>query len=137
MEVVGAIASVGQIIDLTFKVAQYLKDVQTASAGRRKLAIEVAGLLSLLYRLQDRMEEADVTEPWFQSLRSLTIQDGALDQFKATMEKLANKLQPAGTMKRIGRVLVWTLDKKETDDMLSKIDRLKKDVMISLQIDQL
>ena len=134
---VGLAASIITIIDISTKTVKYLQDVKDAPAARRRLSVEVTSLLSLLTNLQYRVEEAKATEPWLQGVRSLAVENGPLDQIKETMEDLACKLQPVGKFKESVGALTWTLKKKQTDDMLSKIDRLKAHINLSLQKDQL
>ena len=137
MEVLAASASIGQIIDLTFKTARYLKDVKGAPKVRKQLTVEVTSLMPLLTNLHFQAEEVKATEPRFHDIRSLATIDGPISQFKNVMEDLARKLQPAGTLKSAGQALIWTLEKKETDDMLAKIDRFKTHILLLQQTDHM
>lgn len=58
-------------------------------------------------------------------------------EFKSAMENLADKLAPATGVKNLKRVLRWTLDKKEVDAILSRMERLKTLVGHALQKDHL
>ena len=49
------------------------------------------------------------------------------------MEELAEKLTPTSGVKKFGRALCWTLDKKEINTILSKIERLKTVINLALQ----
>ena len=128
---VGFVAAVVQLIDVTSKVVNYFNDVKDAPKDRAKLAREAAGLLVLFTDLRYRVEEIESTDPWFTGLRSL---GGPLTEFKSAMEDMADKLAPATSLKR---VLRWTLDKKDIDAILSKIERLKTLVILALQKDHL
>jgi hypothetical protein len=68
---------------------------------------------------------------------SLGAEAGPLDQFKEAMEELARKLKPEAGIKKFGKALIWTLDKNEISNILSKIERLMILVSIALQMDHL
>ena len=91
----------------------------------------------ILTDLKCKADEASSTDPWFASVRSLGVEGGPLDQFKETIGYLARKLKPGIGMKRLGKVLVWTLNKNEINNVLSKIERLKTLVSFALQEDHL
>ena len=134
---VSLVASIVQLIDITAKTLQYLNDVEDAPKERARLAQEATGLLSLFTDLRYRVEEVKSTDPWFVGLRSLAGDGGPLDQFKSTMEDLADKLVPRKGIKRIGIALRWTLDKKDVDASFSIIERLKTLISLALQTDHL
>ncbi|KAI9852608.1 MAG: hypothetical protein M1824_001849 [Vezdaea acicularis] len=132
----GLAASIVTIIGASAKTVKYLQDVKDAPPARRKLAVEVASLLSLLTDLQYRVEGAKANEPWLQGVQSLAVENGPLDQVRGVMEDLARKLRPVGKLKGSVRALIWTFDKEKTDDMLSKINRVNMQISIALQKDQ-
>lgn len=134
---VGFIAAVVQLIDVTSKVVSYFNDVKDAPKDRAKLAREATGLLALFTDLRYRVEETNSNDPWFTGLRSLGAHGGPLTEFQTAMEEIANKLAPASGVVNLKRVLRWTLDKKEMDTILSKIERLKTLVGLTLQKDHL
>ena len=135
--VVSFVAAVVQLIGVTSKAVNYLNDVKNAPKDRAKLAREATNLLSLFTELRYRMEEATPTDPWFTGLRLLGGEGGPLMEFKIAMEAIADKLAPATGVGNLRKVLRWTLDKKEIDAILSKIERLKTLVGLALQHDHL
>lgn len=135
--IVGFVAAVVQLIDVTSKVVNYLNDVKDAPKDRAKLAREATGLLALFTDLRYRLEETTSTDPWFNGLRSLAGEGGPLMEFKSEMEDIANKLAPAPRVVSLTRVLHWTIEKREIVAILSKIERLKSLVSLALQKDQL
>ena len=135
--VVGFLAAIVQLIDTTSKVVTYFNGVKNAPKERAKLTREVTGLLLLFTDLRCRVEEVTTsTDSWFTGLQSLGEEGGPLMEFKIAMEEIADKLTPAKAM-NLGRLLRWTLDKKEIDALLSKIERLKTLVCLALQKDHL
>jgi hypothetical protein len=134
---VGLVASIIQLIDATTTAIKYLNDVKDAPKDRAALAREGSSLLALLTDLRYRLEEAESTDPWFNSVRSLGVEGGPLEQFKDVMEELARKLKPEAGIKKFGKALIWTLDKNAIGNILSKIERLKTLVSLALQKDHL
>ena len=134
--IVGIVAAVVQLIDVTSKAVNYLNDVKDAPKDRAKLAREATNLLSLFTELRYRVEETTSTDPWFAGLRSLGGEGGPLMEFKSAMEAVVHKLAPAAPA-NFRKVLCWTLDKKEIDAILSRIERLKSLVGLALQHDHL
>lgn len=132
--VVGLLAAVVQLIDITSKVVKYFNDVKDALKDRAKLVREAVGLLKLFIDLRYRVEETTSTDPWFTSLRSLGEVGGPLMEFKSAMEKIADKLTPTSSAMR---ALRRTLDKRETDAILSKIERLEILIGLAVQKDHL
>lgn len=136
--VVGFLASVVQLIDVTSKVVKYFNDVKNAPKDRGKLAREATGLLALFTDLRYRVEETTSIDPWFIGLRSLGEEGGPLREFNTSMNEIADKLAPAATsVENLKKALRWTLDKNEINAILSKIERLKTLIALALQNDHL
>src|SRR5437016_4107168 len=123
--VVGLAASIVQLIDATTKAIKYLNHVKDAPKDRAILAQEATSLLALLTNLRYRVEETKSTDPWFTAVRLLGVEGGPVEQFKGAIEELARKLKPGTGVKKFGKALLWTLDKNEINNILSKIERLK------------
>ena len=135
--IAGLVASIVQLISATATVVQYLNDIKDAPKDRARLAREASNLLALLTNLRYRVEEAKSTEPWFTDIRSLGLAGGPLSQFQEAMETLEMKLRPETGLKKLGKALVWTLDRGDVEQILSKIERLKTFVSLALQNDHL
>jgi DNA repair ATPase RecN len=136
---VGLVASVVQLIDATAKVISYANDVRDAPRERAEFARHASSLLSLLIDLRYRVEESkSSSDSWFVSLRGLGADAGPLAQLKSQMERLAAKLErPNGRLEALRKALTWNLDKKEIEEVLEQIERVKTLVMLALQTDQL
>lgn len=133
--VVGFVAGTVQLIDVTSKVVNYVNDAKNAPKDRAKLAREATNLLALLTDLRYQVEETTSTDPWLIGIRSLARQGGPLIEFRNAMEDIADKLAPAKGGEK--KALRWTLDKKEIEATLSKIERLKTLVVVALQKDNM
>jgi hypothetical protein len=126
------------LLGTTAQVVQYLNDVRSASIEKRTLASEAASLLVLLTDLKYRAEEAQQTQdPWYNGVRMLEGEGGPLEQFKASLEGLAAKLEPVSRIRKAGKSLLWTFDRTEIANFLTKIERFKTLINIALNKDQL
>ena len=130
-------ASIVQLINTTMTAIKYLNDVKDAPKDRSRLALEATSLLMLLTDLRYRVEEVGASDLRLTAVASLGVEKGPLEQFKDAMETLIRKLKPKTGMEKLGMALLWSLDKKEIDDLLSKIERLKSLIGLALQSDHL
>ena len=136
--VFGLLTAITQLIDVTSKVINYFNGVKDAPKDRAKLVREATSLLLLFTDLSCRVEENVSADLWFTGLRSLGGEGGPLTEFRNAMEDIASKLAPATTsVGNLRKVLRWTLDKKEIEAILLKIERLKTLVGLALQKDHL
>lgn len=135
--VVGFLAAIVQLIDITSKAVNFFNSLKDAPTDRMKLRREAANLLPLFMDLRDRVEGTTSEDPWFTGLRSLGRDGGFLMEFRSAMEDLVNKLAPGTSVMNLRNAARWTLDKKEVDNILSKIERLKTLVSLALQNDHL
>ena len=131
-------ASIIAVIDLTSKVVKYLNDVKNASKERAKCAIEAAYLQSLLLNLRFRIEEESSSELWLTTVKSLSSENGPLDEYKQALKELERKLEPEdNALKRAATALAWKFSKEEIENILSKMERLKSLIQIALQMDHM
>ena len=135
--IVGFVATVVQLIDVTSKAVNYFNDMKDAPKDKAKLAREATNLLPLLTELRYRVEDTTATDPWFTGLKSLGREGGPLIEFETAMENIVDKLTPATSVMNLKRILRWPFDKKEVDVILSKIERLKTLIGLALQEDHL
>ncbi|KAF2175434.1 hypothetical protein K469DRAFT_647119, partial [Zopfia rhizophila CBS 207.26] len=132
---IGFAANIVQIIDAVVKVVGYLNDVKDAPKDRARLARESTSLLAFLTDFRYKVEESSTDDPWFSSIRLLAAPGGPLEQFRDEMDELARKLKPQSGLRKFGKALVWTLDKNDINNIISRIERLKALVSISRQED--
>src|SRR6266536_5323798 len=126
MDPLSLTASITALVHATVQIIQYVNDVKDASKEKRTLASEAAGLLGLLTNLKNRVEQAEKTpDPWYSGVRVLGGENGPLEQFRDSLEKLAAKLEPSSGIRKAGKSLLWTFDKAEMINILAKIERLK------------
>ena len=100
-------------------------------------AREVSNNHALLTDLRFHIEINDNTKPWNVSLRGLAVKNGPLEQYKAALQELQDRLTDGGKLQRFGKALVWKFDKEEIASIQARIDRLKHYVQIALEMDHL
>ncbi len=135
MEIVSLTASVTQLIDVTAKAIKYLNSVKEAFRERASLFEEASSLLPLLVSLQALVNAAKPSEPWFNEVGLLGIENGPLDQLREALVQLTEKLKPKRGVEKAARALIWTLDKAFCENILHKIERVKASISLVFQGD--
>ncbi|KAL8995931.1 MAG: hypothetical protein Q9169_004432 [Polycauliona sp. 2 TL-2023] len=132
MEAVGLTASLGQLIEITAKTIKYLNNVKEASKERANLFQEASSLLPLLVSLQAQVSAAKQSEPWFDDIKLLGVENGPLDQLQEALVQLTSKLKPKQGVEKAARAFIWTLDKAYCESVLNKIERVKSRTALAL-----
>lgn len=131
-EPVGFVASILTLLGIAQKVLEYVKDTCHASKERRKIFDEVASTLVLLTQLQEKSEQAK----WGDTMKVLATPQGPLQQLETALKKLENGLKPSNNrLKTVGKTLTWPFEKKETDIILSSLERSKSLLTLALNKD--
>src|SRR5579862_5403905 len=130
----GAAASVLTVIQIAATVVRYLKDVKDADKDRNTLLVEISSITGLLYNLIHLAEEDGV---YLNTLNTLNVPNGPLDQFKTAIEKLAKDLAPVSGLKGVGRSLAWPFKRAEVKEIVDTIERYKALFGLALQSDHL
>lgn len=136
MDPLSVTASIIAIIQLSGKVIGYLDGVKSASKERATCAMEISNLYSLLVSLRYYLEDSANAE-WNAAVRSLGIENGPLDQFKAGLETIQDRLTDGGRLKKAKDAFVWKFKKEEVNSFLDRMERLKTLVEIALHRDHM
>ena len=100
-------SSIIAILQLTGTVVGYINDSRGASEDRRKLLTEITSVSGFLYLLKDSAERAQWGETALNTMGSLSVRGGPLDQFKASLMELVTTLAPTNDHHSIsGKVTV-------------------------------
>jgi hypothetical protein len=130
-EVVGFVASIVTLLQLTGTVIEYIKVTKGASKDRETILNEIRNTQPLLRALQDKCKS-----PQFQgSISALAARDGPFDQFTTALNTLEKRLKPSKGLSMVGKALVWSFSKKEVVAILATIERLKSLFSLALQND--
>lgn len=135
MDPVSFAASVTALYSATAKTIKYLIDVKNAPNEQETLLREAVDILPIIGRLDNQVKESRQSGNWNQSLELLATEHGAFDQLREALEKLYKKLKPGKGIKKVVHNLVWTLDKRECEEALKKIERVKSRISLALQDD--
>lgn len=137
MAEVSLVANLITLVDFTAKTISYLNSIKDAPKERAKCAVEASIVFNLLTNLRYRLEEATSGSPWFIAVHALAVDNGPFDQFRTGLEELMSRLTPAEGLKKIGKALIWKLDKAEVTGILSRMEHLKSLIQIALEMDHL
>jgi hypothetical protein len=114
-------------------VIGYLRDVHSSSSDGKKLLEELSFTHYLLFQLKENAQ-GDPHE-WSETIRSLAVAGGPIDQFDKTLILIASKLEAGSGLKKVGKALKWSFQKAEIQGLLSTLDRQKLFFNIALQND--
>ncbi|KAM0231792.1 hypothetical protein ACHAPO_008374 [Fusarium lateritium] len=139
MEGLGAAANIITVIDLSAKVAtlcfQYCKDVCSAREDIERVRNQVDHLATALGAAKHLVE--GTRSPSLPTSQQLV---GSLRSCITDLERLGKKLDPSGfrtTMRRYGgRALKWPFNNKEVNQLLDKLGRHERTILLGLQVDQ-
>ncbi|KAK5629145.1 hypothetical protein RRF57_004860 [Xylaria bambusicola] len=115
-DVVGAVASIVQLVSATAKLVQYCTEVAHASAEADELVVECSALTPLLLRLKKdpKLQNSKAAEPLLEPLNDL----------QKRIDNLAERLRPESRLRRLSRDVLWPLLKKEMREVLERATQL-------------
>jgi Holliday junction resolvase RusA-like endonuclease len=105
--------------------------------SKKRVAIEASNLFGLLTSLRFRVEDAQSDDPWFNQVKLLAVENGPLDQFKETLEKIVAQISPSRKRDQVKSVLTWKFTKSDVDNAIKRMDRLTSLVQCALTQDLL
>lgn len=134
-------ASAIAVLQLTGAVIQvcynYQKAVKEAPSDMRAIAAELEGLQIVLKRLVELSQNQDTATAPNSLLATLGQLSEALSICEVELESLKTKLTKASGWKAFGKVMVWPLQKQETEKVLRVFERSKTTFGIALGADQM
>jgi hypothetical protein len=138
LEAVGAASAIAALAELTIKVMGHIKDVRDADKQIEDYNREASSLVTLLTSLRARIMQngAKTGDPWFDSVRML--QHGPMQQYQTALEAFALKVAPRpGRRGKIFHRMLWVFNKRDVQDLVAKMERLKTLISVALQMDHL
>ena len=121
------------LVQFAGTVIGYLRDVNDSSNDRKKLLEELRLTHYLLFQLKE--DAQGDPHKWSETIRSLAITGGPIDQFNKTLKFIEEKLETGSGLKKFGKALKWTFQKAEVQSLLSTLERQKAFFNIALQND--
>lgn len=107
MDPLSLTASIIAVLQLSAALATHINGIRNATSDQRKVLVEASNLHSLLTNLRFRVEDAKSSDPWFNQVKLLGIENGPLEQFKRILEKMVEQISPSTTRDRIKSALAW------------------------------
>lgn len=134
MDPLSILASVTAIATATFQVVSFLGAMKEGGNDRLKLTTEVNSLWMVLKLLEGQLEPINShEEAWLEGVRSLQVPNGVFDQIREAIQRLDAKLKPQTGHRKALQTLRWPLrDKKDVEETVSHIERLKSSVSLVL-----
>ncbi|KAL9077023.1 MAG: hypothetical protein Q9161_000656 [Pseudevernia consocians] len=117
-------ASIVALVQLTGMVIEYLHGVKGASEDRQNILSELTSVSSMLFILQDRVDQQE--DSWPLTLKLLNGSEGLLAQLRTSLGILLSKLSP-----------VKGLKKGEIKEILNIIERQKALLTLARQNDHI
>ena len=137
MDPLSVSASLVAIFQLAATVNQYLKGVKGGSEEQIRLREEIRSTICLFEILNDRVEDAESSEKYLVSIRSLNIPGGPLEQLRGALDQLVVKLAPAGRLKVLTQAFTWPLTTADVNALLATIERQKVLFGLAMQDDNM
>jgi hypothetical protein len=134
---IGLIASVGQLINAAANLVGYIIDVKDGPKDKARLALECASLVALLTEFRYEIEDLNLKDLRLASIQLLAEESGPLKQLTYTVKELVERLRPASRAGRIVKAVIWPIEKRDVDNTLARIERLKTLISLHRQGDHL
>jgi hypothetical protein len=125
MDPLSTTASIIAILELASTLTNYVIDASNANTDQKRLAVEASNLSSLLTTLRFRVEGTRTDDPWYNQVKLLGIKNGPLDQLKDIFETMVGQSSSSRNRDQIKSALLWKFTKKEVENVLGRMERLK------------
>ena len=137
MDPVGVAASIITLSELASELVDFLHSVKNASSEQTRLRNEVTILSELLTALDRRRKDIEAEGEGFQTIRALVVDGRAVDQCYESLETLKGKSRKdkGFGIEKLGRNLLWHFGKKEVNEALMSVERLKSSLDLALTND--
>ncbi|CAM1501783.1 Fc.00g037670.m01.CDS01 [Cosmosporella sp. VM-42] len=141
-EVVGVVASVAALLEISKKVVGYLADVKDGPKDCKRLKLELRFINGTLETLKETVEDAEIDSQatWSATIRTLTEDEGPmkrLDEALNALQKILEKAADAKGLRRIGNKFLWPFKKEDIDKWLEVIERQKGLLCLALDNDHM
>jgi hypothetical protein len=133
-------SSIASLVDLAVKVAGYVIAVKGAPDEQKRLRDEIGSACFLLQRLGSLVTEDSPCAEFMETMRTLTLPDGALEQFRTCLEKISKKIKNSSStnkFKVVGSAVFWPFKKAEVFELIATLERLKSIFNLALQSDHM
>ncbi|SJL14240.1 uncharacterized protein ARMOST_17696 [Armillaria ostoyae] len=152
-EALGIASSIVALVEVSWTIFKYLKDVKEASKEHRILSMKLSGLVHWLNEVKLFTDMVQPNDPWLVTMQRLSV---PVEQLTALLKDLKKefKLAPSGMtekvikpstnkvksrllgmVKEVKHRLLWKFKKESVENALKKIERIKSLMIIAVQHD--
>ena len=136
MDPLSITAGIIAIIQLSSDVVDYLSDAAGATSERMHLCDEILECEFILKRLKVKVDNSDKQKSWSNTVNALNEGPSApLNRLLVALSTVKVKVEPKKGVKRVLAPLKWHFDKKEVEEAISTIERLKRLLNLALTND--
>jgi ankyrin repeat protein len=133
MDPLSIAASVAGLGTLAYQMIGYLAQVKSGGKERTQLREEVTHLWLTLTALQEILSPDAIKEDRIpDTIRPLLAPDGVIQQIKAQVEDLDDKIKTQSSHSRIAQSLAWPFTQKDAMQIINRISRLQATLHNSL-----
>ncbi|KAI1841262.1 hypothetical protein JX266_012574 [Neoarthrinium moseri] len=130
-----ATASLIAIVNLSWSLVKYIKDVKDGGKERKELREELIALYEVFEDLKSEFEyhESGEADGWSKPIKPLFKYGGPVDQLKAVLEELTGAIiTPSQRAELVGRKLKWPFQKADIEKLLGRLRSLKGTISLTL-----
>ncbi|KPI38988.1 Ankyrin-3 [Cyphellophora attinorum] len=119
------ITGILKVLDVFMKAGSSVKDIKHAKADHARLSSEASQLYGLLLDLQYRVEATSVDDSCLNKFKLLAQENGPIQQMQNSLEEILKQLPGPGKGERFIAKVMWPWNKKDADEVLQRIERVK------------
>ena len=135
-EVLGTTASIIAIIQLSSVVVEYLSNAAGAKTEQMRLCDEILECEFILKRLKIKLNNNDEGSSWSKTINALNESPSApLGRLLVALSIVKVKLRPKEGIKKALAPWKWHFDKKEVEEVIATIERIKSLLSLALTND--
>jgi hypothetical protein len=122
------------ILQATKAVISYLRDVDEADEHKTKILLELSAIRGILQTINDLTTNATKDDSLLRNIEGLA---APLAEYQSLLSRLEKVLEPSQGLKRIGKALKWSFERKNVLEDLATIERCKSLFGLALHADHL
>lgn len=133
MEALAAATTITAVLDVTFRVVNYVNASKGATKERKELRDQLRSCEYILQQLKDEADDSDEGHAWAETIRILEAPGAPLGRLGITLRELEAKLRPVdGGPRKLLVSLKWPFGKTEIKEVLTTIESEKSILMLAI-----
>jgi hypothetical protein len=131
---VGEASSILAVIELSYKIIEFLIDIKDASSDRTKILAELRGACGILQSLAEKAKKSGTSLP---NVAGLAVKNGPLMEYKVLLEELIQKLTKGKGLRDVPKRIMFVARKEDIERIMAALERYKSTFLACLQEDTL